>query len=239
MINQSRIAEFEHVEEWVVGLYDSGALGCAETREEFIKLKCERMSPHYANFRGTMSVDYSITHGGMTFDQQMRVRDLTIDAGVFVIDEIAASRNFDHLAPIPQAVTQLGGAIALKANISSLNVRVREDEQGYGKHKPVEGHYSAGEKVIGFDDVVTLAETKEEFEEPIQAVSLNLLGFAVLLDRQEGGRANIKKRGLTLNAATGMYEVKDILRDNGRITTQQHDFIEEYLEQYGDLRSSA
>ncbi len=229
------MGEFEHLEEWVVGLHDRGVLGVAETREEFIKLKCERISPHYANFRGIMSVDYELTQNGMTHDQQMRVRELTIKAGAHMVGRIASAKNFDHLAPIPQAITQLGGAIALESGRSSLNVRVKEGEKGYGKHKPVEGDYKDGQKVVGLDDVVTLAETKEEFEEPVSVVNLDLIGFGVLLDRQEGGRANVERMGLFLDAAVGMYVVKDVLHENGRITREQLDFVDEYLDQYGDL----
>ncbi len=229
------MAEFEHMEEWVVGMHDRGLLGCAETTADFTKLKSERMSPHYANFRGVMSINYDLAIDGFSFDQQMRVRDLTVEAGVFVLESIRDLRNFDHLAPIPQAVTQLGGAIALKGGYSAVNVRVKEGEKGYGKHKPVEGDFKAGQVVVGFDDVVTTGETKEEFIEPISLVGLELQGFAVLLDRQEGGRVKVENQGYKFDAAVGMYVVKNILRDNGRINSEQYDFVDEYLDQYGDL----
>jgi orotate phosphoribosyltransferase len=229
------MAGFEHLEEWVVGLYDRNILGCARDPEEFIKLKSGRMSPHYANFRGVMSVDYDHTHDGMSYEQQMRIRLLTVKAGSFVLDKISASTFFDHVAPIPQAVTQLGGAIALDSNRSCLNVRVKEGEKGYGKHNPVEGSYCEGDIVIGFDDVVTTGDAKREFLEPMDHAGLVVPGFAVLLDREEGGRVNIAETGYELTAAVGMYAVKDILFENNRINSDQLGFIEDYLGEYGDL----
>ena len=239
------MAEFEHMEEWVVGLHDRGIIGCAETRDDFIKLKSGRMSPHYANFRGIMSVNYNIVHYGeghiqMNNGQQQRVRELTVEAGAYAIDQLlrVKGQNFDHIAPIPQAVTQLGGAIALRGGYSSVNVRVPEGEKGYGKHKPVEGDYRKGDRVIGFDDVVTTGDAKEEFLEPMRMAELEVPGFVVLLDRQEGGRNRIESLGYSLTPAVGVYAVKEILRDNNRISADQYGFIEEYLGEYGDSQQS-
>lgn len=111
------MAEFEHLEEWVVGLYDRGIIGCAASREEFIKLKSGRMSPQYANFRGVLSVNALLVHNGMNFDRQMRVADLTVEAGAFAVNSVKKKRSFNHITPIPQAVTQLGGAVARRANV--------------------------------------------------------------------------------------------------------------------------
>lgn len=230
------MAEFEHLEEMVVGWWDRGIIGCAENRKDFITLKSGRQSPHYANFRGIMSRDTELAvHGGFNFDQQMRVRELTVDAGAFALDQIRGMHNFDHFAPIPQAVTQLGGAVALKANVSCVSVRVKEGEKGYGKHKPVEGDYHEGETVLGFDDVVTTGDAKEEFLEPISLVGLEVEDFMVLLDRQEGGRKKLEELGYRLTSVVGMYVVKNILWVNHRITDKQHDFLDDYLDEYGDL----
>ena len=224
------MGEFGKVEKLVVGWHDRGLIGVAETREDFITLKSGRLSPHYANFRGFMSFDKT---SELSAKKQAKIRKLTIAAAAHCIQN--SDIEFDHIAPLPQAVTQLGGAIAVKAGVSSLNPRVKEGEKGYGKHKPVEGDFVSGDRVLGFDDVVTTGEAKNEFLEPMTAMGLEVPGYVVLLDRQEGGKKLVEASGRQLEAVVGMYDVAEILAGHGRIASHQYEFIQEYLGTYGDL----
>lgn len=86
--------------------------------------------------------------------------------------------------------------------------------------------------------MVTTGEAKQEFLEPMALAKLVVPEFVVLVDREEGGRVNIEKLGYDLTAATGIYQAKEILRDNNRISSQQYDFIQEYLDEYGDQKTA-
>jgi uridine monophosphate synthetase len=215
-------------EAMAVGLHARGILGYAESPETFITLKSGRRSPHYANFRGLMSVDRDSV---LPPAEQMRVRSLTVDTCAAALDSLEV--DFDHFAPIPQAVTQLGGAIALRAGVSSLGVRVKEAEKGYGKHQPVEGDFREGDRVVGFDDVITTGQAKQEFLEPMSIAKLAVRHFLVILDREEGGRDNLEAEGYGVTAVIGMTAVNEILKEAGRITADQYAWTRDYLQQYG------
>ena len=223
------MAGLEKIEQLVVGWHDRGFIGVAERTEDFITLKSGRKSPHYANFRGVMSIDKD---NQLSKVDQLSLRKLTISVAADLLCN--STIDYDHIAPIPQAITQLGGAIAVKAGTSSLNPRVKEGEKGYGKHKPVEGDYLPGDEVIGFDDVVTTGDAKSEFLEPMEAAGLVVPGYLVLLDREEGGRANVEATGRQLESVVGMYDVAEILLGADRITPTQYGFIQTYLGEYGD-----
>lgn len=222
---------FENLEELVVGLYDRGAIGFAATEADFITLKSGRRSPHYVNLRGVMSFDRH--HPTMDVAAQTRVRDLVVDGYVDALGRVP--HDFEHVVGIPQAVTHLGGAVALRGGYSDLNIRVMEGEKGYGKHKPVEGTYYPGETVVALDDVVTDGKTKSEVVEPLDLTGLELMDFVVLVDREEGGRANVEATGRTLTPVMGMGLIVDVLHDNQRITPQQLEWANLYASQYGQL----
>ena len=141
--------------------------------------------------------------------------------------------DFDHIVGIPQAVTHVSGAVAQYTGESDLNIRVREGEKGYGKHKPVEGDIMPGEIVVALDDVVTDGKSKDEVVEPLDLTGLVLKDYVVMVDRQEGGRQNVEAGGRTLTAVVGMVAVTNILEANGLINLQQAGWADIYREQYG------
>lgn len=222
------MAEFERLEELVIGLYGRGAIGFAETEEEFITLKSGRESPHYVNLRGMMS--FARNHP-MTKREQRGIRDLMIRGYAHALDYVP--HDFDHIAGIPQAVTHVAGAVAQFTGESDLNIRVKEGEKGYGKHKPVEGDLEVGETVVALDDVVTDGKSKDEVIEPLDLAGLVLKDYVVMVDRQEGGRQSVEATGRTLTAVVGMVAVTNILADNGLINPQQVEWAEAYREQFG------
>jgi orotate phosphoribosyltransferase len=70
---------------------------------------------------------------------------------------------------------------------------VRKDVKGHGTKSPIEGNVVPGERVVIIDDVITTGGST------ITAIEIvNEAGFIVdrviaLIDREEGGRENIKK----------------------------------------------
>jgi orotate phosphoribosyltransferase len=167
----------------------------------------------------------------MPRETQKHVRDLMIAGYAHALDSVP--HTYDHIAGIPQAVTHVSGAVAQYRGDSDLNIRVKQDDKGYGKHKPVEGDIEQGEVVVALDDVVTDGKSKEEVVEPLDLTGLVLKDYVVMVDRQEGGRANVEASGRTLTAVMGMVAVTNILEANGLITPQQVEWADAYHEQYG------
>lgn len=221
------MADFEHSEELVVGLFDRGELGFAESRDKFIKLKSGRMSPTFFNGRRIMSFS---PNQAMPLAKQRRIAQLTVEGYAHGVDQ--SKNGFDHLINLPQAVNPIVGAIALLSGKSLLYLRTLEGEKGYGKHQPIEGFFEEGDRVLGIDNVVSDAKTKDEVTAPIQSAGLVIPEFVVLLDREEGGEAAIKDGGRDLTSVVGMGAATQILVDAGRISAEQAAWSFDYIERY-------
>ena len=72
---------------------------------------------------------------------------------------------------------------------------VRKEAKTHGRHKLVEGNFSAGHSVVIVDDVITTGGSTLQAIDAIEAAGGNIAFVIVLVDRQEGGRENIEKRG--------------------------------------------
>jgi orotate phosphoribosyltransferase len=72
---------------------------------------------------------------------------------------------------------------------------VRKEAKTHGRHKLIEGNFSAGHSVVIVDDVVTTGGSTLQAIDAIEAAGGNIAFVIVLVDRQEGGREEIEKRG--------------------------------------------
>lgn len=228
------MAEYEHIEELVVGLYDLGEIGFMEPpdpdtkivienpeypQEVFRKLKSGRMSPHYVSTRDLTSFSKSLP---ISIEDQIHIRDLVVDSFSGLLDE----QNYDHLVGIPQAMTCLSGLIAQKRGESVLWMRVGEKD--YGAHKAIQGHFALGETTVALDNVITDGASKLEVVEPLTEAGIHIAHFDVLVDREEGGKETLEAAGYSFAAVVGMNAITDILADADRITAQQKGWAEEY-----------
>lgn len=221
------MAQYEHLEELVVGLYDRGELGFAKTEAEFVELRSGRMSPHFFNGRGIMSFSVDLD---MPIEQQQRLARLTAEAYAFGLDQV--EHDYDHIVNIPQAVNPIIGAVALLSGSSLLYLRTPEGNKGYGKHKPVEGIYNEGELVLPVDNVISKGDTKQEVTDPIGDSDLEIPGFLALVDREEGGEAALKAAGFKFTKVFGMGTATRILLDERRISRTQAEWSFEYRDRY-------
>ena len=73
---------------------------------------------------------------------------------------------------------------------------VRKAAKEHGRKKLVEGNFKAGDLVVVVDDVITTGGSTLKAIDQIEAEGGKIAFAIVLLDREEGGRANIEARGI-------------------------------------------
>jgi orotate phosphoribosyltransferase len=78
---------------------------------------------------------------------------------------------------------------------------VRKEAKKHGRQKRVEGNFKAGDSVVVVDDVITTGGSTIKAIESIQAEGGKIAFVMVLLDREEGGSANIEALGHPVFAA--------------------------------------
>ena len=72
---------------------------------------------------------------------------------------------------------------------------VRKEPKTHGRHKLIEGNFSAGDSVVIVDDVITTGGSTLQAIDAVEAAGGKIAFVIVLVDRQEGGRENIERRG--------------------------------------------
>jgi orotate phosphoribosyltransferase len=70
---------------------------------------------------------------------------------------------------------------------------VRKDVKGHGTKSPIEGNVGRGEKVVIIDDVITTGGSTITAIEISKEAGLLIDRVVALIDREEGGRENIKQ----------------------------------------------
>ncbi len=135
--------------------------------------------------------------------------------------------SFDHLAAVPYAALTIGTAVALKTG--SPLIYPRKEVKAYGTGQSIEGVFSAGDKVVVIEDLVTSGGSALKAIEQLEAAQLEITDVAVLIDREQGGRDAVTKKGYTLHAALKISEVLDVLQQAQKISAPKAGAVRVYL----------
>jgi orotate phosphoribosyltransferase len=77
---------------------------------------------------------------------------------------------------------------------------VRKEAKQHGTGKLIEGPYSAGDRVVVVEDVITTGGSALKAVEAVRAAGGTVVGVLALVDREEGGREAIEGQGLAVRA---------------------------------------
>ncbi len=143
-----------------------------------------------------------------------------------VADAMAAYINdngleFDRLAGVPYAALPI--AVALSIKLDKPMIYSRKEVKDYGTRRMVEGEFHASERILVIDDLITTGASKFEIIAPLEAVNLKVQDILVLIDREQGGRAQLEQRGYKLHSVITISEMLDVLNENKKITPEQYD----------------
>ncbi len=134
-----------------------------------------------------------------------------------------SSIHFDRLAAIPYAGLPIGVAVALETGFPLIYPR--KEAKDYGTAKLIEGEYAAGEVALLVDDLITKGTSKIESLKPLTDAGLKVQDVLVLIDREQGGMAELRTFGVKLHAVFTLTEILDALVASGRMETAQHDEV--------------
>ena len=90
----------------------------------------------------------------------------------------------------------IGIAAHLEDSQAALRVfSVRKSAKEHGRLKRIEGNFSPGDSVVVVDDVITTGGSTIQAIDAVEEAGGRIAFVIALVDRQEGGRENIEKRG--------------------------------------------
>ena len=166
--------------------------------------------------KSVMRGDFTLASGAKS--------DLYVDCRLTTLDAAGATHLGQVMLPLlRQAEAALGvkisgiGGLTMGADPVALAIAmashqadpasavnafsVRKEAKGHGRKKLVEGNFKAGDVVCAVDDVITTGGSTLQAIEKIEAEGGKVACVLVLLDREEGGKANIEAKGYKVFSA--------------------------------------
>lgn len=145
--------------------------------------------------------------------------------------QVLGRLEYHRLAAIPYAALPIGTAVALQTGRSLIYPR-REAKE-YGTRKVIEGEFRPGETAVVLDDVITTGASKLEALGALKEAGLRVQDVVVLIDREQGGKADLEGRGYRLHAVMTIAEMVEALSREGLITGDQRAAVLRYLGRAG------
>ncbi|UCG93243.1 MAG: orotate phosphoribosyltransferase [candidate division WOR-3 bacterium] len=119
--------------------------------------------------------------------------------------------SFDKLAGLELGGIPLAAALSLKIDKPCLYVR--KVAKTYGTCNLVEGGFKSGQTAVVIEDVITTAGQVCTSVKQIRELGL-VVGYVVcVIDRQQGGKENLKKVGCSLSSIFTQEELERLAKD--------------------------
>jgi len=138
---------------------------------------------------------------------------------------------YKRIAAIPYAGLPIGTAVALLTG--DPLIYPRREAKAYGTGRSIEGEYAPGERAVLLDDLITTGGSKLEAAEPLLAAGLIVEDVVVLIDREQGGAADLAAHGMRLHAACSLREIVGALVSLGKLDRDAQQRVESYLDGRG------
>jgi uridine monophosphate synthetase len=151
-----------------------------------------------------------------------------IDSAVEICRQLSADFIFDIYADVPTAATPI---VAILSHVTRVPmISPRKDEKKHGTAAPIDGVFTPGQKVLLVDDLITNAGSKLETISVLEDNQLIVSGVVVLVDREQGGRAELEKNGYACRAAFRLTELLEFYSKTELISRDDYRRTMDYLQ---------
>lgn len=162
-------------------------------KDPVFKLVSGKMSNYYVNCKmTTLNAGATLLIGRIFYE---KVKPLGITA----------------IGGLTQGADPIAVATAMTSGMEGKGINafvVRKVAKEHGLKKLIEGDVHPGDRVVIVDDVITTGQSTIDAIERARNEGLQVVKAVVLVDRQEGGRENIEKKGVPVES---VFTISDLM----------------------------
>ena len=152
---------------------------------------------------------------------------LAVSAYLAAAKEIGESK-FDVVAGVATAGVTISSPLAYL--LRKPMVYVRKEEKGHGLGKQVEGMVRPGWRALVVDDLATTGGSIMSAVEALRRSGCVVEDAVVLVDRLEGGKANLAKVKVKLSSFADVKELVEILYQEKKVTKGDYEAVVKQME---------
>jgi uridine monophosphate synthetase len=148
---------------------------------------------------------------------------------IAVYQEMMEDLSYDIIADVPTAATPI---VAILSHILKRPmISPRKDEKKHGIKRAIDGVFHEGEVALVVDDLITHAESKLQAISVLEENHLIVRDVVVLIDREQGGVEELKKRGYVCHIGFRLGELLKTYLDSDKIDTSEFERTLAYLKE--------
>ena len=134
--------------------------------------------------------------------------------------------SFDYITGVPYAALPFATSLAVIHAIPMI--MPRKDIKTHGTRQRIEGVFDPGKTCLLIEDLFTTGNSSLETIIVLEQNGLLVTDIAILLDREQGGKQQIEKKGYRVHALFSMSELANILCNLNLIDAERADAIRCY-----------
>ncbi len=135
--------------------------------------------------------------------------------------------NFDIICGVPYAALPMATAMSLESYIPLIIKR--KEAKSYGTKKLIEGIYEKGQNCLLVEDVITSGKSLVETIDEVENEGIKVSDIVVVLDREQGGKEKLEKKGYKVHSLFNISEVVEILREVNYIDDEEVARIRDFV----------
>jgi uridine monophosphate synthetase len=141
-----------------------------------------------------------------------------LESAALALAEMIESQalKFSRYAAIPMAATPL---VAVLSHLTRVPMITPREAKTHGSAETINGAFTPGETVLVIDDVVSQADSKLESIAVLKDQGLVVRDVAVLVDREQGGAAQLSAAGYRLHAVLRLSRLLAYWHGTGALDT--------------------
>lgn len=136
-------------------------------------------------------------------------------------------RKLELICGVPYAALPMATTMSLESGIPLIIKR--KENKGYGTKQMLEGVFSPKQNCLLVEDVITSGKSLIETIEEVEKEGLNITDIVVVLDREQGGKELLAKKGYRVQTLFTINEVIDTLYKFQRLSEKEVTRIKDFL----------